>query len=172
MSLCPALEDILNGCDRNTGGLHEIYVGLMDDISAITEVESSWSVTAMTVTSAPITIEVKRKTSNYTSEETNDFVNGSNVVTTTVTANLHRRSADKSKALNILSSGQRYLYAFLKDANGLFWYVPYLQLATNGGGSGQERADGSNYTVTLIAEDDHTPYVVDAAIVAAALAVS
>ena len=169
---CPSLEDILSGCERNTGGLHEIYVGLMDDISAITEAESTWSVTAMTVTTAPITIEVKRKTSNYSSDEQNDFVNGSNVVTTTVTANLHRRSADKSKALNILSSGQRYLYAYLLDANGVYWYVPYLQLQSNAGGSGQERADGSNYAVTLVAEDDHTPYVVDAAIVAAALAVS
>lgn len=169
---CPALEDILNGCERNTGGLHEIHVGLMDDIASITEVEASWEVTALNVTDAPISIEVKRKTSNFVSDEQNDFVNGSNVVTTTITANLHRRSAAKSKALNILSSGQRYLYAFLLDANGVWWYVPYLQLQSNTGGSGQERADGSNYTVTLVAEDDHTPYEIDASIVAAALAVS
>jgi hypothetical protein len=169
---CPSLINIVNGCLRNTGGMHEIYLGLMEDISAITEVESSWSVTVLTVDVAPITIELKRKTSNYTSDEQQELVNGSATVTTTVTINTHRRSADKSKAIHILGSGQRYMYAFAKDANGVYWYIPYLQLQSNTGGSGTERADGSNYAVTLVAEDDHTPYTIDSAIVAAALAVS
>ena len=68
----------------------------------------------------------------------------------------HRRDADKSKAIKILGEGQRYLYVVVGDANGLFWYFPYMQLTTNAGGSGTGRADGSNYNVTLIGQNEFT----------------
>lgn len=169
---CITLEEIAADCERNSGGLHDALFGDMDDILTLTESTTTWSVTAMTVADAPISLNIKRKTSNYVQDEQEDFVNGSVIVTTTVTLKLHRRAAMKSRALNILGSGQRYLYAYLKDANGKWWYIPYLQLQSVGGGSGQERADGSNYDIVLVAENDHLAYEVTDAIVAAALAVS
>ncbi len=38
---------------------------------------------------------------------------------------------------------------------------PYLQLSATGEGSGTARADGSKYTVTLIAENPYLAYNID-----------
>jgi len=164
---CITLESIALGCERNSGGLHQIIIGEMDAVTS--QVVTAGVITAMVVGVPPIQIEVKRKTSNYVEDHQEDFVAGSSVVTATVTAMLHRRDADKSRKLNILSAGQRYLYGILKDANGLFWYFPYLQYKSTGEGSGQERADGSKYAVVLIAENEQLAYEVEASVVAGLL---
>lgn len=168
---CETLENIELGCERNSGGLHQIIVGDLDTID-VTVDPATWRVTAATASEPPIQIEVKRKTSNFIEDEQNDFVNGSVVVTTTVTAMIHRRDALKSRALNILGAGQRYLYMILKDGNGKFWYLEYAQKQSTGEGSGQERADGSKYSVVFVAEEDHLMYEIDPAVVAQLLAMS
>jgi hypothetical protein len=167
---CEVLEGIELGCERNSGGIHQILVGDMNDI--LTQITSSvtWSVKGMTVNVPPIEIEVKRKVSNYVEDEQEDFVNGSTVVTATITAMLHRRDAEKSRKLNLLSAGQRYLYVICKDANGIYWYFPNVQLQSVGEGSGQERADGSKYSVVFVGEDDHLAYEIESAVVADILA--
>jgi len=169
---CASLEDIAADCERNSGGLHRFLVGDMDDVSSITENTTTWEVTAATVATAPIEIAIKRKTSNYTEDEQQDFVNGSMVVTHTSNIKLHRRTGLKSRALDIIGAGQRYLYTLELDANGIWWYTPHAQLQSVTGGSGMERADGSNYDAILIAENDHKSYEIDAAVVAAMIAVS
>jgi hypothetical protein len=166
---CEILEGIELGCDRNSGGIHQILVGDMVDITAQTVNNATWTITAMTVATEPIEIEVKRKVSNYVEDEQNDFVNGSVVVTSTITTMLHRRDADKSRKLNLLGAGQRYLYVICKDANGKYWFFPNVQLQSVGEGSGQERADGSKYAVVFVGEDDQLAYEIDAAVVASLL---
>jgi hypothetical protein len=166
---CEILESIELGCERNSGGIHQILVGDMTDISTQTANNATWIITAMTVATEPIEIEVKRKVSNYVEDLQNDFVNGSVVNTYTITTMLHRRDADKSRKLNLLGAGQRYLYMIVLDANGQYWYFPNVQLQSVGEGSGQERADGSKYSVVFIGEDDHEAYQIDAAVVASLL---
>jgi hypothetical protein len=82
----------------------------------------------------------------------------------------HRRDQDKSQAIKILGAGQQYLNAIVKDMNGKYWYFPYLQLSAVGEGSGTTRADGSKYSVTLIAENDFLAYEIEAAAVNAVIA--
>jgi hypothetical protein len=82
----------------------------------------------------------------------------------------HRRDQAKSQAIKVLGAGQQYLNAIIEDANGKFWYFPYLQLSAVGEGSGTARADGSKYSVTLIAENDFLAYEVDSTIIAALIA--
>ena len=167
---CETLEAIELGCERNSGGIHQILVGDMSDIVSQVANNALWAIGDMTVANPPIEIQVKRKTSNYVEDEQNDFVNGSVVVTTTITAMLHRRDADKSRKLNLLGAGQRYLYVIVLDANGRYWYFPNVQLQSVGEGSGQERADGSKYSVVLVGEDDHLAYEIESAVVADILA--
>lgn len=166
---CELLESIELGCERNSGGIHQILVGDMVDITTQTANNATWIITAMTVANLPIAIEVKRKVSNYVEDEQNDFVNGSVVVTSTITTMLHRRDADKSRKLNLLGAGQRYLYVICLDANGKYWFFPNVQLQSVGEGSGQERADGSKYAVVFVGEDDQLAYEIDAAVVASLL---
>jgi hypothetical protein len=68
-----------------------------------------------------------------------------------------------------LGAGQQYLNAIVKDMNGKYWYFPYLQLSAVGEGSGTTRADGSKYSVTLIAENDFLAYEITSAAVLAVI---
>ena len=77
----------------------------------------------------------------------------------------HRRDAAKSRAIKILGGGQQYLTAIILDANGIYWYFPYLQVSATGEGSGTSRADGSKYSVTLVAENDYLAYEVNMTLV-------
>lgn len=121
-----------------------------------------WEVTAFSLTSLITFTDyyIRRNTSNYTEELAADLVNGSSFVTQTINLMFHRREQAKSRAIKILGSGQQYLSAIVKDANGKYWYFPYLQLSASGEGSGTARADGSKYSVTLIAENEALAYEV------------
>jgi hypothetical protein len=81
----------------------------------------------------------------------------------------HRRDQEKSRAIKILGAGQQYLNAVVGDANGKFWYFPFLQVTAYGEGSGTARADGSKYSLTLVAENPELAYEVDADIIAGLL---
>jgi hypothetical protein len=79
----------------------------------------------------------------------------------------NRRDKEKSEAIHVLGAGQQYLAAVVKDANGKYWYFENLQLTATGEGSGTARADGSKYSVTLLAESDHLCYEIDSTLVVA-----
>jgi len=168
---CTALEDIAIGCSRNTGGISDIIVGDMEDVSSVVSDDATWALTTFTVGVAPVSINVKRRHSDYVEEETNDFANGSVKVTRTVSATLPRREALKSRSIKIMGDGQRYLYALVRDLNGIWWYLPYSQLQTAGGGSGREREDGSKYDIVFYGEDSLLAYEIPTSLVEAALAV-
>ncbi len=166
---CQALEAIVKSCENNSGGIYGIWIIPQDEIASITPTDPSaglgWEIT--TINLAGLTLftnyYIKRNTSNFTEDSTIDLVNGSSFVTATVNLMFHRREADKSRAIKILGAGQQYLAAVILDANGLFWYFPYLQVSATGEGSGTARADGSKYSVTLVAENEYLAYTVDPA---------
>jgi hypothetical protein len=164
---CQALEAILKSCDNNSGGIYGIWINQQDEISSITPTDPSlgtgWDITAITLQTPPVLFEnyyIRRNTSNFTEDSTIDLVNGSSFVTSTINLMFHRREAAKSRALKILGAGQQYLTAIVLDANGKYWYFPYLQVSATGEGSGTARADGSKYSVTLVAENEYLAYEV------------
>jgi len=159
MPVCTALEGIQKSCDNNSGGIYQVWFIPQDNIDVVTTntVFPDYEVTAITVTPLLTTFEsyfIRRNTSNYTEEQAADLINGSTFVTQTINLMFHRREAAKSNALKILASGQQYLAAVVLDANGIYWYFPYMQLTATGEGSGQARADGSKYSVTMVAENE------------------
>lgn len=164
---CATLQEILKGCDNNSGGIYSLLINQQDNITGIVTSESgtNWEVTDINYTSPFIELEFKRNTGNYTEDGTIDLVNGSSYVTQTINLMFHRRDQEKSKAIKILGAGQQYLTAVVGDANGKFWYFPFLQVTAYGEGSGTARADGSKYSLTLVAENPELAYEVDAAIV-------
>jgi hypothetical protein len=79
----------------------------------------------------------------------------------------NRRDKDKSEAINVLGSGQQYLAVFIQDANDKYWYFENVQLTATGEGSGTARADGSKYSITLLAEAEHLAYEVTSTLITA-----
>jgi len=170
---CAALEGILKSCDNNTGGIYGIWITPQDNITAITPVDPSavagWEVTGITL-AGPALFEnyyIRRNTSSFTEEAAIDLINGSSFVTATINLMFQRREADKSRSIKILGSGQQYLAAIVLDANGIYWYFPYLQVTGVAEGSGTARADGSKYAVTLLSENEYLAYTIDPAIIPA-----
>lgn len=168
-NVCQALEAVAKSCENNSGGLHGIALIPQDDVIGVTVNTTNpgdWEVTNFTLTTLPTPIiftdyYIRRNTSNYTEEVAADLVNGSSFVTQTINLMFHRREMATSRAIKILGSGQQYLSAIVKDANGKYWYFPYLQLSASGEGSGTARADGSKYSVTLVAENEFLAYEVN-----------
>jgi len=163
---CTTLTAITKGCDNNIGGITAIYINDMDNITSTTIDSATYMVDAQVVSSNYEAFEFRRNTGNFTEETAVDFANGSSFVTATVTLMFHRREASKSKAIKILSEGQRDLAIIVKDANGKYWYFPYAQLSATAEGSGTAKADGSKYSVTFIAENENLAYEVDPTIIA------
>jgi hypothetical protein len=168
---CEALIAIEKSCDNNSGGIKRIYINLQDNVDMDTLVlvdpvgtgtpAQQWTIGTLdlVVAADPFTeFEFRRNTSGYTEESNIDLINGSSFVTQTISLMFHRREAAKSNAIKVLGSGQQYLSAVVEDQNGILWFFPYLQLTASGEGSGTARADGSKYSVTLLAENDQLAY--------------
>lgn len=150
---CNTLDNLIQGtCENNSGGIFYAKIFDMDEIATATFSETTWDVTAMTLSSTASSFEFRRNTSNYTSEAAIDLVNGSSYQNATINFVFHRREAAKSKAIKIIAEGQRYLGVAIGDANGKYWYFPNAQVTAIAEGSGTARADGSKYSVTLVAE--------------------
>jgi hypothetical protein len=172
--MCEALETIVKSCDNNSGGIEKIWINQQDNISSIAlDATNTWTIETITLAGgAPdyTPFEIRRNTGSYVEDAAIDLVNGSSYVTATISLMFHRRDQDKSQAIKILGAGQQYLNAIVKDMNGKYWYFPYLQLSAVGEGSGTARADGSKYSVTLVAENDFLAYEIEAAAVNAVIA--
>lgn len=167
---CATLETILKSCDNNSGGIYKFYVNQQDNIDNVStdETGTNWLVDGITLVdpNAPfIELEFRRNVSSYTEDSAIDLINGSSYVTATVNLMFHRRDMEKSRAIKVLGAGQQYLAGIVMDANGKYWWFPYLQISATGEGSGTTRADGSKYSVTLVAENEFLAYEVDPTIV-------
>jgi len=163
---CTTLTTILKGCDNNMGGITSIYINDMENLGTLTVDTNNWEVTSFgTLVDEFVEFEFRRNTGNFTEELANDFINGSQFYTQTITLMFHRREASKSKAIKILGEGQRDLALVVGDANGKFWYFENAQLSAVSEGSGTAKADGSKYSVTFVAESEHLAYEVDSALI-------
>ena len=159
---CEALQSIQKNCSNNIGGIKNVWVNQQDEISGVTVSGGAWIVSAITVGDPCVPFAINRNTGNYTEDTAVDLINGSTFVTQTITLMFSRRDKDKSEAINVLGAGQQFLSAIIQDANDKYWYFEDLQLSAVGEGSGTARADGSKYSVTLLAEADHLCYEVTA----------
>jgi len=159
---CEALISIEKPCDSNTGGIRTVWICQQENVTAATVSGGAWTVSTLTLTANANVYAINRNTGNYTEDTAQDLLNGSTLVTQTITLMFNRRDKDKSEAIHVLGSGQQYLAVFVLDANGKYWYFENVQLTATGEGSGTSRQDGSKYSVTLLAEADHLAYEVTA----------
>lgn len=161
---CEALEGIVKSCDNNSGGIYKVWINQQDNITGISlDNVLTWTIDQITLNDPLNTyteFEIRRNTGSYTEEAAIDLVNGSSYYTQTITLMFHRRDQSKSQAIKVLGAGQQYLNVIVLDANGKYWYFPYMQLTGSAEGSGTARADGSKYSVTLTAENEFLAYEV------------
>lgn len=155
MPTCTALTGISKSCSNNLGGIAEAFIYDAEDV---TITKSGGTVTALTLATgtAGKQFVFNRNTGSFNEDLAADLVNGSTFYTHTVNLMFHKREATKSQAIKILAEGQRDLVVIVKDANDTYWVFEDMQLTASGEGSGQAKADGSKYSLTLVGEnEDH-----------------
>ena len=151
-------------------GVREVYIidsGYIAN-SGITVSESAHTITAISTLSGGTfeTFMFNRNTGNLTTESAIDLVNGSTSYNTTLALFFRRREASKSRALQLLGAGQRYLDIIVKTANDDYWYLREAQM--NGGTeqTGTVTTDKNGYDVTFLSEMNHRTYLVDPTVIA------
>jgi hypothetical protein len=163
---CSILESVLKGCEvSNAGGINNLYVNDSSNITSFSASASTHQVTGLTASPDFVTFEFNREVGNAITSPKIDFVAGSTYFENTVTMVLARREASKSRALQVLGEGQRFLDLIVKDANDIYWYYENMQLSAGDEDSGTAYADGSKYTVTFIGKSTHRPYQISQALV-------
>jgi hypothetical protein len=161
---CTTLTSITKSCSNNQGGIFSVYINDTDNV-IVTASASTHKIVSATASPKFTTFEFNRNVGSVTVEPTIDLINGSTFYEATLTLMFHRREAAKSRALQILAEGQRYLDIIFLDANGVYWYLDHAQLSGGTEETGTTRADGSKYTVTFIAQMDNRPYEIPFALV-------
>jgi len=167
---CNSLTSILKSCSNNQGGIYAVYINETDNVTGTTVVSSAWTISQIGTTADFTTFEFSRNVGSVSIDPKIDLINGSTYFEATVSLVFHRREAAKSRALQILGEGQRYLDLIVLDANGTYWYIDHAQLSGGVEETGTVKADGSKYTVTFVAQMDNRPYAVDSTIVPALIA--
>jgi hypothetical protein len=117
MANCNTLTSILKSCDNNLGGIYNVYINDTDNVTAKTVNLSAHTVTAITASPDYTTFEFKRNVGNFVVSPKIDLNNGSTYFEVTLTLSFTRREAAKSRALQILGEGNRYLDIIVLDAN-------------------------------------------------------
>lgn len=165
---CNPLQSIIKSTDcstSNAGGIFNIYINDSSNVTYFSASASTHFVTGLTASPDFVTFEFNRNVGNVVISPKVDLINGSTYFEATITMVLARREASKSRALQVLGEGQRFLDVIFKDANGLYWYIQNVQLTGGDEETGTTFADGSKYTVTFVGQATNRPYQISQALV-------
>lgn len=165
---CNTLTSITKSCSNNQGGIYSVYINDTDNV-IVAASASTWQITSATASPKFTSFEFNRNVGSVTVDPKIDLINGSTYFEVKVSLVFHRREAAKSRALQILGEGQRYLDIIFLDANGVYWYIDHAQLDGGTEETGTTKADGSKYTVTFMAQMDNRPYEISKTLVTAVI---
>lgn len=166
---CSTITGISKGCDNNRGSITALYIADQSSVTGTTVAAGVITGITMSASSTFEAIEFNRNAGNYTEDMAVELVNGATIWNQTVNVTLPRREVAKRNAIMLLAEGQRELAIIVKDGNGLYWYFPEMILTVNGGGSGENRAAGSMYTLGFTNEAQYLAYSVTSAAVTAVI---
>jgi hypothetical protein len=163
MSCINLTGGILKGCENNSGGILSLYITEAANIASITAIDGE--VTSLTL--LPDTsfheFSFNKETCSFAENTKIDMKAGSTFFEQTVNLIIPRREKAKRNTLALLIGGQKDLVSIAKDANGLYWYLgqdSHLNVSNMESSSGTERANGSNYTITMMAMEPNQASVV------------
>lgn len=161
---CTTLTSITKSCSNNQGGIYSVYINDADNV-VVTASASTHQILTATASPKFTSFEFSRNVGSVTTDPKIDLINGSTYYETKVTLVFNRREASKSRALQILAEGQRFLDIIFLDTNGIYWFIQDAQLDGGTEETGTARADGSKYNVTFMAMNENRPYEISKTLV-------
>lgn len=163
---CSTLKGKGKTCLNNIGGIKMVYLNNQESITGYTLNATTKVIETLVYTEAFVSVETKRNTSMLAQSEKRNLTEGTNYVEATLSLNFKRFDEETADFLRVAGEGQRDLAGVVVDGNGIGWYVPYLQLATNETTTGTVKADGSKADTTFVGEYEVLAYRVADALLA------
>lgn len=153
-------------CRRSLGGVKEVYIAALSDISAATV--SAGVVSAMTMSASKkfYKYELRKNTSEGKADNAGDVANGSGYIMQSVQIQLDKFETAKNNEIRVLA--QVPIVAIVGDKNGTFFVYGLnngLDLTTGAAGTGKEANSLNGYNLTLTGEElDYPPSISQAII--------
>lgn len=167
--ICNNLENILLDCDNPVGGIKRLLINASENITTISASASTWTVNTIGLTGSQFTqIEFRKNLGTYNEPYTME-PDGAIIYQPEIVIPIHGRDAAKSRKINILAEGQRYLDIIVEDNKGQFIYFEEMQLSAVADGSSAAKTEASKYTITFKGDNEHLAYYVDPSIIAGLL---
>lgn len=149
-------------CDTSKGGINKVYIAEYPGMGA-SGITSGVTISADSVTeiSSACTFyayNFKRNTGSMTSTLNVDAANGTNYVSTDLVLQFNKMDTVKRIEMSALSLGE--LFVICVDSNNKAWVLGInepVSASAGTGQTGQAKADGNYYQITLQANDDTFP---------------
>lgn len=149
----------------NVGGLKELYIAPIEDVSALGFTGTTggqWLNTITMVSTKKFKkFSFSRGNANFVSTGNRDDAAGTVYNETVVTAQFNKMETAKRTEMVSLSKGNTYVIAL--DNNGLYWFIGYGSYVSGGvnAQSGAQFGESNNYVVTLTAQTAELPFEVN-----------
>jgi hypothetical protein len=165
---CALTQGYNNGCREGVGGLKEVYITELANVSAITEV--SGVVTAITKATGKRfwKYSLIRETSNATETITGSEQNGTLFIAQQVQVILNSRQASVRNEIMLLAKNN-VIVITVENSGKSFMYGKEFGLMLNGGTgeTGTAWADRNGYTLPLTGNEKNLAPEVDSSLIAA-----
>lgn len=143
------------------GGIAEVYIANLDDVSAKTLTDDKIAAITMANNAKFKKYAFRKGTGSMTSTLNADPANGVNFVTTELLLQFNKMETTKRVEMAALAVNE--LVVIVKDNNGVYWMLGYDEGVSASAGDGQTgtaRTDANRYTITLQDNSHEFPYEV------------
>lgn len=166
---CPiTLTGVAIDCGQ-VGGLKEVYIAPVADVTGITVASGEVTAIAMATGKKFKLFAFRRGNANFVATGNVDDAAGTKYVETVLTAQFNKMETAKRTEMAAIMANQVYIIA--KDYNGLYWFIGESGYGYGNvtGQSGAQMADSNNYTLTVTAQTPELPYQAQSAVVTAVI---
>jgi len=153
-------------CRSSIGGVSEVWIGELENISSVTVASGVVSAMSMTATKKFYNYKLRKNTSEAKADNGGDVANGAGYIMHSVQIQLDKFDVAKRNEIRILA--QKPIVIIVKDKNGLLSvYGLYngLDLTTGTGGTGKEANSLNGFNLTFTGEENDYPQGISQSIV-------
>ena len=161
---------ISKDCSNNVGGIKQLWITELENVSTYTLGSPSGVITAITMSGGTTFYEYEfnKNTSSLTEVMSSNQQNGTQLVTQTVTLKFNRREQTKYNKIKLLGKFKD-LAVIIKDSNDLYFFVGLtngVNMTEINSASGVTKQDSNSYTLTFVGEEPDMATEVDSAVIA------
>jgi hypothetical protein len=141
------------GCRDNVGGVKEVYIANLDNVSLPVSVTSGVAATIAMISAADkfYTFQLEKEDTQYDNNMTSSIETGTTFYESTLVFTMKKMSASQKNSIDVLARAR--LMVIVLDANDQYWVMGTTRGAdaltiTNGTGKAMGDLNGATVTIT------------------------